>query len=400
MSEFIKNRRQSPYLPFTTLSDLARSVGLSVVGVTAGDPLDRDRDHLRSWQDEGYAGDMGYMQRDSQLLASPERLLPGVKSVVTVALAYDRAPRPELLVGYGRVARYAWGRDYHKVLRQRLERLVRAVEEHRGEQLAVRAFSDSVPLLERALAKRSGIAFIGKNTMAIVPGRGSFFLLGEILWELEVVGYEAAPVSAAHCGSCHSCMSMCPSQAFVSERVLDARRCISYLTIEKRGSFTLTERAWVGEWVFGCDVCQEVCPFNFVTLKKRERAALTEFNAESGVGPALDLGRVLQIRTHEGFVAQFGGTALMRAKREGLLRNAAVVAANTHAVDLLPELMTAAREDPAPIVRQHAVWAAVTLAAHTGEASVQQAKQLLIDVRSDPSEDVQREGSECERRCA
>jgi epoxyqueuosine reductase len=384
-------------LTVTTLYALARGVGLDIVGVTDAGQLSRDLEHLQSWQAAGYAGDMDYMLRDPELLSSPQRLLDGVRSIVTVAVAYDRAPRPPLARGFGRVARYAWGRDYHKVLRHRLDQLVKAVEQHLGASLAVRAFSDSVPLLERALAKRSEIAFIGKNTMAIIPGRGSFFLLGEILWEVEIEGREPVPASASHCGSCTRCSSLCPTQAFVSERVLDARRCISYMTIEKRGALTLLERQSIGEWVFGCDVCQEVCPFNFVSLKKKERAALKEFDAESGIGPALDLSRVLHIRTHEEFVARFAGTALMRAKREGLLRNAAVVAANTHAVELIDAIESSFGADESPTVRQHALWALVTIGSKEGGSALEVAKRALMSARHDPSEDVRGEGSACER---
>jgi epoxyqueuosine reductase len=383
-------------LAFADLQGLARGVGLDVVGVTDAAQLQHDLEHLRDWQEAGYAGEMDYMLRDPELLASPERLMEGVASVVTVALAYDRAPRPALAPGFGRVARYAWGRDYHKVLRKRLELLIRGVEEHLGRSLSFRVFSDSVPLLERALAKRSEISFIGKNTMAIVPGRGSFFLLGEVLWELDIVDREPATPSASHCGTCNNCLSSCPTGAFVSERVLDARRCISYLTIEKRGVLTQVERGWIGEWVFGCDICQEVCPFNFVPLKRGLRASIQEFNAEHGMGPALDLRRVLLIRSHDEFVQHFGGTALMRAKREGLLRNAAVVAANTCAVELIEPLRVAVREDESPIVRQHAVWALTSLGIRQGGAALALVKDTLMAVRCDPSGEVRSEAKESE----
>jgi epoxyqueuosine reductase len=233
--------------------------------------------------------------------------------------------------------------------------------------------------------------------MAIVPGRGSFFLLGEILWELEIVDQESKESAVSHCGRCSNCLTLCPTQAFVSERVLDARRCISYLTIEKRGAFTHTERSWLGEWVFGCDVCQEVCPFNYVSLKKGQRASIEEFNAEQGVGPVLDLRQVLTIRSHDEFVGYFGGTALMRAKREGLLRNAAVVAANTGAVELIEPLRLAVRDDQSPIVRQHAVWALTNLGVREGGSALSLVKDTLLAARHDPSEEVKGEAAECEQ---
>jgi epoxyqueuosine reductase len=173
--------------------------------------------------------------------------------------------------------------------------------------------------------------------------------------------------------------------------VLDARRCISYLTIEKRTPLTIQERGWIGEWVFGCDVCQDVCPFNFVSLKRLKRSDAHELNAESGAGPALDLSEILKIRTHDDFVARFSGTAIMRAKREGLLRNAAVVAANTEAINLFDDLCEAFQHDPAPLVRQHALWALSVLADLDGEQLRRRVKGLLTTALADPADSVQQE---------
>ena len=367
-----------------TLSELASQVGLTLIGSAGVEELSSDRVWLQEWQARGLAGEMKYMQRSPQLLATPTLIAPGIRSVVTVAVAYDRTPRQPGRVGFGRVARYAWGRDYHKVLRRRLENLVALVQKRVGRPFAYRVFSDSVPLLERALALRAGMGFIGKNTMLIRPKTGSFFFLGEILWELEVV-HDKPPVSLAvlQCGSCTRCLAQCPTNAFVSERVLDASRCISYLTIEKRGALREEERTAIGEWIFGCDICQEVCPFNTSPLKKGLRADVPELRAEQGVGELLSLKEVLALRDVHSFEGRFAGTALMRAKREGLLRNAALVAANTGAVDLIATLAAVAAEDPSAVVRQHALWSYVALAASSGEVNAGQVRQRLSQARHD-----------------
>jgi epoxyqueuosine reductase len=240
------------------------------------------------------------------------------------------------------------------------------------------------------------MGFIGKNTLLIVPGQGSFLFLAEILWNVEIVDDEPPDrelKSPANCGSCQRCLDSCPTGAFVSPYVLDARKCISYLTIEKRGALSIQERKWLGEWVFGCDVCQEVCPFNHVSIKRNGRARISPLRAEYGVGRVLSLQEVLKIRSHGEFVAQFGGTAVARAKREGLLRNAAVVAANTCAVPLLRDLIDVAQSDEAGVVRQHCLWAAVTLARLSGSKEVQTSLQLSEALSRDADEEVRLEAT-------
>lgn len=377
-------------LPLETLRQLAAQVGLAVVAVAGVEELAEDRAFLEAWQRAGYAGEMGYMLRDSGLLAAPQQVVEGAQSVVVFGVHYDRTPRRALRRGHGRVARYAWGRDYHKVLRRRLQSLVELVRTSHSFGVTARIFSDSVPLLERALASRAGLGFVGKNTMVIVPRLGSFLFLAEVLWNLEVTGTAAPQASSGpqHCGSCTRCLSACPTGAFVAERVLDARRCISYLTIEKRGALSVEERRWLGEWVFGCDVCQDVCPFNYVSLKRGLRADIPELGAEAGVGESLSLQEVLLMRDSAAFERRFAGTALMRAKREGLVRNAAVVAANTGASELLGALELAAREDSSAIVRQHALWGYVTLALASGERPRPVIRNRVREALSDPAPEV------------
>ncbi|MEY4667518.1 MAG: hypothetical protein RL518_217 [Pseudomonadota bacterium] len=378
-------------LTLEQLTSLAAQVGLSVVAVATPEELSEDRPRLEEWQERGLAAEMGYMERSSELLTTPARLLPSVRTVVVVAVFYEQAPRSPLQPGYGRIARYAWGRDYHKVLRRRLEMLLELVQAQVGDPIEYRVFADSVPLLERALARRSGLGFIGKNTMAIIPKQGSFFFLGELLWNLNVESPPEPVRSPASCRACTQCLSHCPTGAFVQERVLDAGRCISYLTIEKRNALSYQEREWLGEWLFGCDICQEVCPFNIVPIKKSRGPQVPELGREAGIGPSVSLAQVLRMRTDEEYRAVFQGTALMRAKREGLARNAAVVAANTHAEDLFPLLGEVARYDPSPIVRQHSLWAAAVMASRMGEGAIATARGLLDASSRDAAEGVQEE---------
>ncbi len=382
-------------ISLATLRECASQVGLSVVAVTSAESLELDRERLESWQRSGYAGDMAFMNRDSSLLSSPRQVLPGARSVVSVGAYYDRTPREPLLPGYGRVARYAWGRDYHKVLRKALEALCGLIASRLGSTPQYRVFADSVPLLERAIAGRAGMGFIGKNTMLILPRVGSFLFLGEVLWDLEILDVDSPPAGGvSRCGSCARCLTECPSKAFVSDRILDARRCISYLTIEKRDSLSWEERGWLGEWIFGCDVCQDVCPFNARSLKLGSRPDRDEFSSDNGVGQALSLREVLAIDTDREFISRFGGTPVTRAKRAGLLRNAAVVAANTRALPLMDDLRRVAQQDVSSMVRQHAVWAYCVLAGIDG-GHKSGVSAVLEKARKDSAIEVTHEAEAC-----
>ncbi|MFO0417449.1 MAG: tRNA epoxyqueuosine(34) reductase QueG [Pseudomonadota bacterium] len=388
-------------ITFETLRELAASVGLAVVGLVDTDDLAIDRERLRSWQESGLAAEMEFMRRSPDLLSSPTAIMPEARSVVVFGAFYDRGERLPLPVEYGRVARYAWGRDYHKVLRTRLRHLVELVRGELKRDFTWRVFSDSVPLLERALARKAALGFIGKNTMLIVPRAGSFLFLGEVLWDLVItdlpdlaLGERAGEKQSANCGTCSRCMDRCPTQAFVSERVLDASRCISYLTIEKRGELNEAEREWLGEWVFGCDVCQDVCPFNAAPIKLKLPPDLEEFNPQRGVGQGINLAEVLEIRSDNDFVKRFGGTPIMRTKRAGLLRNAAIVAANKNATVLIPALSRAAIEDSSALVRQHAVWALSKLSVIEGNKALAALSPVLDRLSKDEDPQVRQEVSD------
>lgn len=321
-------------LPFHEIQAIAAETGFHLIGVKSVGKLQKDvaLQRLEKWQTQGYAADMAYMYREPKLFLDIEHFLPKTASILTLSVPYetrDPGPTPQ---GYGRVARYAWGRDYHRIIKKRLRELQRKLESTYAIQ--TRSFTDAVPLLERALGEQSALGFVGKNTMLIRPGMGSFHFLAEVLLT-HLVDEPELMVRSVGCSSCQRCLGACPTDAFPEPWVLDARRCISYLTIEKRGTFEDWERRALGDWIFGCDICQEVCPFNHRGLKVKPWDELT---AEKGSGSHLDLSEVLSLADDKDYAERFSGTPLMRAGREGLLRNACAVAANTRSYNCLDEL--------------------------------------------------------------
>lgn len=308
----------------------------------------------QTWLNAGLAADMHYLGEPAHLAprAHPARLLPTAKTLISVVLAYDRARHLPSFGNDGRlrgqIARYAAGTDYHLEMRDRLVALARAIADRLGVALLARPCVDSAPLLERAIAQRGQLGFIGKNTMLITPGLGSFTVLGELLIDLAAT---PTPIAAnkAHCGSCTACLTACPTGAFVGPYQLDARACISYLTIELRGYVPLAHRAQMGTWIFGCDICQQVCPYN--AGKEPRLPTLAMRDAEHRVP---DLERLVTFGANQ--LRQFvKRTALRRAPREQILRNVAIALGNTGdgaALAPLQRLLHHAR----PLVRGHAGW--------------------------------------------
>jgi epoxyqueuosine reductase len=298
------------------------------------------------WLDAGYAGTMDYLGRGRADRLDPERLLAGVRSVVAVALAYGREDdHPD----WEPVARYARGDDYHDVMRPRLHQLVELIAEGAGPDVRSRATVDTSAVLERDLAAQAGLGWIGKNTNLIAPSLGSYVFLGIVLTTAEL---EADERVADRCGTCTACLTACPTGAFVAPYVLDARRCIAYLTIEHRGEISEELREGVGDHLFGCDVCQEVCPWNRKAPPARE-PALAPRDAFGPLETLLGLDAAA-------FRARFGDSAIARAKRAGLLRNAALVLGNRRTRESVGALERAL-DDEDEVVRRAAAWALARL---------------------------------------
>lgn len=355
----------------TGIKQAAKELGFEVAGITSVEPMADADGAYREWRESGFAAGMEYMTRRPELHAHPERLAPSALSLVTLAINYyASAPRFEHERRYGRVARYAWGRDYHDVVKPRLLELVSRIRTLAGREIQARCFVDAVPLLERAAAQRAGLGFFGKNTNLLQPRSGSWFFLSEILLDLELPP-DNSEIKIS-CGSCRRCLDACPTEAFAGPYRLDSRRCISYLTIENKGPIPRELRAGLGEWLFGCDVCQDVCPFN----RFSSDSSWSELAPDAGAGPRLDLVELLSISTDEEFRARFKGTPLTRPKRRGLLRNAAVVARNIECNAAVPALIERVTRDPEPLIRSHALWAVAQLDPQKGKRLIDQS---LID---------------------
>jgi epoxyqueuosine reductase len=323
----------------------AGELGFDRIGVGPATPPPHGA-AFEAWIEAGHAGTMSYLARGRDDRLDPARLLPGARSVIAVALSYK--PETDDPAWHG-VATYARGRDYHDVIRERLQALASFVSESGGDGMRTRVAVDTSAVLERDLAARAGLGWIGKNTNLLAPGLGSLFFIGIVL-TTAVLAHDG-PVPD-RCGTCTACLDACPTAAFVAPYVLDARRCISYLTIEHRGDIDPALRDAAGEWLFGCDVCQDVCPWNAKAPPSKEAA----------FRPSIPLERRedLLSMTPEQFRARFRGSAISRAKRAGLLRNAALTLGRRRDADARSAL-TRALEDPEPSVRTAAAWALETI---------------------------------------
>jgi epoxyqueuosine reductase len=316
------------------------------VGVARAEPLGVEAERLRAWLDAGYHGTMDYMARTAGVRADPTHadMLASTRSVIVLVAPYTRG------VEHGAraagVARYALGRDYHNVLHRRLRRLASFL---RAAGHEARAAVDSKPVLERAWAQRAGVGFIGKNCCLIVPGIGSHVFLSAVMTSAVLVADEPM---RERCGECRACLDACPTRAFAAPRVLDARRCISYLTIEHRGAIDRALRPQMGEWLFGCDACQDACPFNRGSAPER---AGSDFGTRSTLAE-LAPEQVLELDERR-FTELAQGSPLRRPRREGLARNAAIVLGNRGDRRSLPLLRRVAAADPSAVVRDTAGWA-------------------------------------------
>lgn len=328
---------------------LGRELGFVRVGVARAEPLGVDAQRMRAWLDAGYHGNMQYLADTADVRFDPtdERMLAGARSVIVFASTYASVATQAEGPAPGRVARYAQARDYHRVIYDRLRAMKRLL---RSAGFQARTAVDGMPVMERAWAQRAGIGFIGKNCCLIVPGIGSHVFLGVVMTTAELPADEPM---RERCGSCQLCLDRCPTKAFVEPRVLDARRCIAYLTIEHRDAIEPTLRKDIDDWVFGCDVCQDVCPYN--RTQGDERFDALTFGAPTAWNE-VDASALLQMDEAE-FTKFAYRSPLMRPRREGMARNAAIVLGNRGGRVVLPVLQHAADHDESPVVREAANWA-------------------------------------------
>ena len=330
--------------------ELAREFGFQRIGIT-GIELGQDEAHLRDWLAQGLYGSMEWMARHGDLRARPQELHPGTLRVISVGLDYGRDPDEAWATlddaERAYVARYALGRDYHKLMRQRLQRLADRIAEEVGP-FGHRVFVDSAPVLERALARNAGLGWIGKHTCLIDKDGGSFFFLGEIYVDLPLPIDEPA---TPHCGTCRRCIDICPTQAIVAPYRLDARRCISYLTIEHEGPIPEELRAPIGNRIFGCDDCQLICPWN----KFAQRTDEPDFRTRND----LDKATLVQLFgwSEQEFLQRTEGSAIRRSGYERWLRNIAVALGNAPPTPEVIDALRARRDTATPLVREHIEWA-------------------------------------------
>lgn len=349
---WLREVRSSRGIDSSWVKELAREAGLEVAAIAGPEPFAGLETHLHQQIDrEHLSGFEWFTKERASVSADPSRLHERVRSIVSVGLPYYRL-LPEIPADgrlRGRIARYAWGQDYHAVLKRRMAGLLAQIEARVGHSIEARLLVDTARVVDRAVAGRSGLGWYGKHTCIIVPGHGSWVMLGELLLDLELE--PDAPLDR-NCGSCRACLDRCPTGAIVGPYELDSTRCISFQTIEQRGAIPVELREHFGSWVFGCDECQEVCPYT--------SAAQQTFDSElepaslRNVAPELDW---LLAMTESEFRTVYRGTAVLRTKRRGMARNAAVALGNSGDEQAAVTLERALKTHDEPLVRGHAAWA-------------------------------------------
>jgi epoxyqueuosine reductase len=322
-----------------------QELGVDFIGITPAlaDPEAKQRldDFLR----QDFHGEMKYLE-NSELRSDPQKLLPEARSVIVIAVNYYRE-KPQTPADHGRIARYAHGRDYHKVFKKLLKTLAEYINQITSSTspAITRACVDSAPLLERSFAQKAGIGFPGRNGLIITENRGSFVLLGELLTSLEL---EFDQPAQGTCGSCTRCIDACPTGALLGDGSMDARKCISYLTIESKQPIPEEHAPKMDNLIYGCDICQEVCPYN----KQFARPLTLEaFKQVTIAGDSIPLSEILALDSDDAFLARFAGSPVMRAKRPGLIRNALNAAINGQQTQLLPQIEKL-QQDPHETIRQ------------------------------------------------
>ncbi len=324
----------------------AYALGFDLVGIAALGPAETAPAFL-AWIEDGRAGEMHYLERGAEKRRDSRLPVPGTTHAIVVALDYG-GKEPS-----GPVARYARGLDYHDVIEEKLRELHSRLNVDVGREIAGKPYVDTGPLLERDLARRAGLGWFGKNTNLLNPTLGSYFFLGALVLDVELA--TDAPFEADRCGTCTRCIEACPTEAITAPRQLDARRCISYLTIELKEEIPVEFREAIGELIYGCDICQEVCPYTHKFARELSEPSFAARPAIAGKD-ASTLARELLAMSQPEFSAAFKGSPMKRAKLRGLKRNAAVVLGNAGDPSALSSLI-AALSDSEPLVREHAAWA-------------------------------------------
>ena len=352
-----------------TIKDIATALGFDLVRVTSAEEFVADRKVALERIRDGLMDGLPWYTPDRvKRGTTPQELLPGARSIICLGLNYHRpqpaspAPSSDNQQLTGRVASYAQGRDYHRVMKQRMRGLVEELSHRLETELAARWYVDDGPMLDRAAASRSGLGWFGKNTNILSPGLGSWIFLGQIITDLEL---EPDPPLQKSCGSCVRCIEACPTGAIVGPYVLDNTRCISFQTIENRGAIPRELRPLMMDWIFGCDICQEVCPVNRKAPPAKEPAF------QRGDLATLDLLEILSL-TEAGFQARFAGTPIMRAKLAGFKRNACVALGNRREPSAVPALSQSLHQEGA-LVRGHAAWALGQIGGEAARRALQQA---------------------------
>jgi epoxyqueuosine reductase len=356
---------------------LAHDLGFAPVGITSADPPEHWASY-ESWVSKGYAGEMGYLERNLDRRADPKVLVPGAQSIVCVGLNYLPPGLEADSDGpTGQISCYARGDDYHDLMKSKLFELLEGIRVL-DPQVEGRVYVDTGPVLEREYASRAGLGWFGKHTNLIQKRAGSWFFIGELIITTDLV---PDPPAVDHCGTCTRCIDACPTDAILEPYVLDSNRCISYLTIELKGPIPKDLREGMGDWVYGCDVCQDVCPWN---VKQAEPTAVQEFAARPGADRP-DLRGLLAL-DQSAFSQRFRKSPIKRTKRRGLLRNAAVALGNIGDSSDVEALSGALIDDEA-LIRQHAAWALGRIGGETAKGKLQE--QLRLETDPDVQDEIE-----------
>ena len=351
----------------THISSYAIECGFDLVRITTAEVFTRDRDAALSRVKSGQMDGLPWFTESRVRRGSvPQELLPGARSIICLGLSYlDPEDEEKAGSGAGNVARYARVKDYHRAMKRRMKAFVRGLEKKLESPIAARWYVDDGPMLDRAAAARSGLGWFGKSTNILTPSHGSWVLLGQVITDLEL---EPDPPLKKTCGSCVRCIDDCPTGAIVAPFVVDNARCISYQTIENRGVIPMEMRPLIGDWVFGCDICQDVCPVN-----RKTESPVLPIQKTAAVGPSgqLDLVELLEV-TEEEFRDRFQGTSIMRAKRVGMQKNACVALGNNRDESGVPALVATLKAADT-LVRGHAAWALGQIATPDAISALQQA---------------------------